>query len=119
MPPTPSSRFAWGLLALVGLAAAALLFFFNPADHAFYPRCPLHAATGLDCPACGGLRAAHLLLHGQVRAAFALNPFLFFAAPCAALLLLPRKTPLPRWIPWAALAALLAAFLWRLWHPIA
>jgi len=118
MPPSPSSRFAWGLLALAGLAAAALLFFFNPADYAFYPRCPLHAVTGLDCPVCGGLRAAHLLLHGQVRAAFALNPFLFFAVPVIALLLLPRKAPLPRWIPWAALAALLAAFLWRLLHPI-
>jgi len=74
----------------------------------------LHALTGLDCPTCGALRATHLLLHGQLRAAFAMNPFLFFAVPCLALLALPRKTPLPRWIPWAALAALLAWFLWRI-----
>ena len=119
MPPSPSSRFVWGLLALLGLAAAVLLFFFNPAEHAFYPRCPLHAVTGLDCPVCGGLRAAHLLLHGQVRDAFALNPFLFFTLPGAALLLLlPRNASLPRWIPWVALAVLLAGFLWRLLHPI-
>ena len=105
---------AVALLALAGLAALALIFVFDPAAHSFYPACPLHALTGLDCPTCGALRAVHLLLHGDIRAAFALNPFLFFAVPCAALLALPRKAPLPRWMPWTALAALLLWFLWRI-----
>lgn len=116
MHPAPSSptKVAAGLLTLAGLAALALLFVFDPATHSFYPTCPLHALTGFDCPTCGALRAAHLLLHGHIRAAFVLNPFLFFAVPCAALLALPRKTPLPRWIPWTALTTLLLWFLWRM-----
>lgn len=101
------------LLALFALIAAAVLFLFDPATHAFYPPCPLHALTGLDCPTCGGLRAAHLLLHGHLRAAFALNPFLFFALPVAALFFLrPFRV---RWLPWMALGALLAWFVWRNW----
>ena len=112
-PPSNPTKFAFAALALAALGAAALLFFFDPATHAFYPRCPLHALTGLDCPACGGLRAVHLLLHGEFRAAYALNPFLFYASPVAALFLIrPART---RWLPWAALGALLAWFVWRNW----
>ena len=113
-PRSTSTKLTISLLILAGLGALALIFFLDPATHSFYPACPLHALTGLDCPTCGALRATHLLLHGHVRAAFALNPFLFFAVPCLALLALPRKTPLPRWTPWIALAALLAWFLWRI-----
>lgn len=115
-PPSPSLRTKGAIVLLIvaSLAALALIFVFDPATHSFYPACPLHTLTGLECPTCGALRAAHLLLHGDIRAAFALNPFLFFAVPCVALLALPRKTPLPRWIPWAALAALFLWFLWRI-----
>ena len=60
-------------------AAAALLYFYDPAAAAFYPSCPLRALTGLLCPFCGSLRAAHELLHGRVLEAAALNPFLFAA----------------------------------------
>lgn len=111
--PSPKTRLAWILLALCGATAVILLFLFDPATHSFYPSCPLHSLTGLDCPTCGGLRAAHLLLHGHIRAAFAMNPFLFFALPAASLLLLPRKNALPQWIPWTALATLAAYFLLR------
>lgn len=69
------------------LLAGALLFFFNPAEHAFYPRCFLKVATGLDCPGCGGLRATHQLLHGNVREAFTLNPLFVIAMPAAAIFL--------------------------------
>jgi len=60
-------------------AAAAVIFFYDPASAAFFPSCPLRALTGLLCPFCGGLRAAHALLHGRVLEAAALNPFLFAA----------------------------------------
>lgn len=60
-------------------AGAALIFLFDPASSSFYPSCPLRALTGLLCPFCGGLRAAHALLHGRVLEAAALNPFLFAA----------------------------------------
>src|SRR5687767_5236276 len=79
------------VLIWIGCAAAAmagvLLFFFNPAEHAFYPRCFLKMTTGLDCPGCGGLRATHQLLHGKVREAFALNPLFVVGLPIAAILL--------------------------------
>ena len=68
---------------VVGLGVAAVLFFFNPVEHGFFPRCYFRAVTGWDCPGCGGLRATHQLLHGEVRAAFALNPLLVLALPLA------------------------------------
>jgi len=71
-----------GLAAAAGLAA--VLFLFNPAEHGFFPRCFFRMFTGWECPGCGGLRAAHQLLHGQVRAAFLLNPLLVLALPCVA-----------------------------------
>jgi hypothetical protein len=60
-------------------AAAALLYFYDPASTPFYPSCPFRALTGLLCPLCGGLRAAHELLHGRVFDAVVLNPFLIAA----------------------------------------
>lgn len=70
-------------IAFVALVAvlALVLFRFDPRQHPFYPRCFFHLATGLDCPGCGGLRATHQLLHGNVRAAFGLNPLLTCVAP--------------------------------------
>ena len=115
MSPSPHSKPVHLLLALFALAAAVLLFLFDPATHSFYPRCPLHALTGLDCPTCGTLRAVHLLLHGNFRAAYALNPFLFLALPLAGLILvrpLRRRIPL---LPWFALAILLVWFIFRNW----
>ena len=104
-------------LSIPILAAGLLLFFFDPSIHTFYPACPLHSLTGIDCPTCGTLRAAHLLLHGKVRAAFALNPLLFFALPVLALLLLRPALARPRWVPWSLLAILLAYFLIRNFLP--
>ncbi|MBI3876043.1 MAG: DUF2752 domain-containing protein [Verrucomicrobia bacterium] len=59
----------------------AVLFVFDPAQNSFYPQCAFKRLTGWDCPGCGGLRSVHQLLHGNVRAAFALNPLLFMLTP--------------------------------------
>lgn len=56
-------------------AVAVLLHAYDPATTAAYPSCPLRALTGLLCPLCGGLRAAHALVHGRVVDAVLLNPF--------------------------------------------
>jgi hypothetical protein len=58
--------FAGVVLGFVILCALAVLFFFNPATHGFYPVCLFHALTGLYCPGCGGTRAVYQLLHGHV-----------------------------------------------------
>jgi uncharacterized protein DUF2752 len=58
----------------IALAAAALLFAFDPATTWWFPSCPFHAMTGWLCPFCGSMRALHALLHGTPRVALALNP---------------------------------------------
>ncbi len=68
----------WKLAVLVAgaLAGIVALFAVDPASSAFFPRCPFHALTGLHCPGCGTLRGLHQLLHGNLRAAFLLNPLM-------------------------------------------
>ena len=48
------------------LGSGAVLFFFDPAKHGFYPICLFHTLTGLNCPGCGATRAAYQLLHGHL-----------------------------------------------------
>ena len=75
---------AWYVaLALLAVAAAAVLYLFAPDQHRFYPRCLFYALTGWQCPGCGGLRAMHSLLHGNVGAAFTYNPLLVSLVPVA------------------------------------
>ena len=72
----------WKVAALVAfLVGCVLVFVFEPSHYSFYPRCWLHAWTGLSCPGCGGLRATHQLLHGNVVGAFKLNPLLVVLLP--------------------------------------
>src|SRR3954471_1248576 len=69
--------------ALLTLAAAPVLFAFDPAVTAWFPSCPWFALTGWLCPLCGSLRAAHALLHGHAGVALALNPLTTTAAAVA------------------------------------
>jgi hypothetical protein len=78
--------FIW-MGAAVVVAGAALLFVFDPARYAFYPRCVFKMLTGLDCPGCGGLRATHQLLHGHVREAFAFNSLFVASLPAIGFLI--------------------------------
>ena len=77
----PPERWPALLVVASGLGAAVALFAFNPSDYHFYPVCFFHRLTGLDCPGCGTLRAAHQLLHGHLREAFALNPLALLLGP--------------------------------------
>ena len=79
-----SPRVNYSMLAIVAFTAAAcgaILFRFNPAEHAFYPQCFFHQITGLQCPGCGGLRAGHQLLHGHLLVALHLNALAVLALP--------------------------------------
>ena len=63
-----------GSLAYVGIG--------NPHSPEFvFPPCPFKALTGWNCPACGGLRMTHDLLHGDLAAAFVDNVFLLVGLP--------------------------------------
>ena len=62
-----------GLIILYGI--------FDPATSIVAPKCLFKTLTGYDCPSCGGQRALHALLNGEISRAFMLNPFLFIATP--------------------------------------
>jgi Protein of unknown function (DUF2752) len=68
-------------LVLAGtlLGIAAMVFFFNPATHNFYPVCQFHRLTGLNCPGCGMTRAFYALLHGNFSTALHDNALFVFA----------------------------------------
>lgn len=85
-------RFWWVKLGLSGLSATllGLLFFFNPSQHSFYPFCAFHRMTGMQCPGCGGLRAVHHFLHGEVITAFRYNQLVVLAIPVVTFLLAQR-----------------------------
>jgi hypothetical protein len=61
--------FAGVVLGATGVGVGAVVFFFNPGTHGFYPVCLFHALTGLNCPGCGMTRALYALLHGNLRLA--------------------------------------------------
>ena len=112
----------WIFLGGAVAAAIALLplYFFNPVEHSFFPRCFFHSMTGLDCPGCGGLRATHQLLHGDFVAALRLNALFvgllpigaFFGLRQLVFLTTGRLWPQPfRSARWAVLiAAMVIAF---------
>ena len=64
------------VLVLAVLGSGAVLFFFDPTRHNFYPICLFHALTGWNCPGCGGTRAAYQLLHGHLLRALRDNALL-------------------------------------------
>ena len=95
--------------------AAAFLFFFNPENFGFYPRCPMFVLTGWQCAGCGATRSLHALLLGEFSHAFKLNPFIFFATPCVLLLCL--KPALAR-KPLAGVAAVIAIIAYTVWRNV-
>jgi hypothetical protein len=67
------------VLSALAVGLAAVVFFFNPAAHNFYPVCQFHRLTGLNCPGCGGTRAFYALLHGHFATALRDNALLMGA----------------------------------------
>ena len=102
--------------AAVVAVAAVVLYTRDPGEPGSYPVCPLNAATGLYCPGCGTLRAAHQLLHGNVGKGFSLNPLAVLAVPFMAyhlaVWLMPALRPTQRqpnaMVTWLLLAAVVA-----------
>ena len=79
-----------GLKALLGILIiaipASVLFFFNPKEAIWMPKCPLYLLTHLQCPSCGSTRAAYSFLHLHFHDAFLYNPFLVLSIPYAIIL---------------------------------
>ena len=63
--PLSLAAFAVIVLGATAIGVGAVVFFFNPGTHGFYPVCLFHALTGWNCPGCGGTRSLYALLHGN------------------------------------------------------
>jgi hypothetical protein len=76
-------RTHWLLVAMLAAAAVAVVMLrvFDPATSGVFPPCPVRYLTGWHCPGCGSLRAIHQLLHGNLRAAWAMNPLTVVLLP--------------------------------------
>ncbi len=79
MPFKKSLYFAGVLLVLAVLAV--IYYRYNPAEYRFFPKCPFHSLTGLNCPGCGSQRAIYSLLHGDFFAAINDNVLLVISIP--------------------------------------
>jgi hypothetical protein len=78
-----------------------------------FPMCPFRLLTGWNCPACGGLRMTHDVLHGDLAAAITDNVFLLFGIPVLAgwLLLRRRRERVLLSVP-AAATIMIAMLAW-------
>jgi hypothetical protein len=132
--PSPRSRLnrwvcASGMVAACA-GVATYVFVVDPNTSSAYPQCPLKALTGLDCPGCGGLRATHSLLHGDIAGAFNHNVLAAVIVPVLAYLIarwvfqqFDIKLPairLPRWSAVAIPVAVIAFTVLRNipWGPL-
>ncbi len=85
-------RAAWPV-ALLG--AVITLVLVDPGRAGRAVDCPFHTLTGLLCPGCGALRAAHRLLHGNLGAALHLNALAVLVLPVLVVVALAPFAPLP------------------------
>ncbi|WP_032688976.1 DUF2752 domain-containing protein [Mycobacteroides abscessus] len=74
-PSTVASRLAAPVVVgAVAVAGCTAIWLGDPTTPGgVLPVCPFKALTGLDCPACGGLRMVYSLMHGDVLAALRYN----------------------------------------------
>ncbi|MFF3752154.1 DUF2752 domain-containing protein [Streptomyces sp. NPDC002018] len=74
-PPRSLVRRLLPPLGVFGAIASAWTYvgLVDPNETGHYPVCPLYWLTGLHCPACGGLRSAYAVAHGDPVTALGAN----------------------------------------------
>ena len=111
----------WGGLVLAIAALSPVWVLLAP----WLRPCIFRSVTGVPCPSCGATRGVLALIDGRLIDAFILNPLLsagvlaFVAGGLIAPLWawrvgsLPRvKHPLPRWVRYAIVLAIIANWWW-------
>ncbi|WP_370328600.1 DUF2752 domain-containing protein [Candidatus Mycobacterium methanotrophicum] len=106
-----------GLFAALGpgaLLAGALGYVGVVDPHrpdSIFPVCPFRLLTGWNCPACGGLRTIHDILHGDLAAAITDNTFLLVGTPMLTGWFLLRRRSGNSLLPVPAVASVVIATL--------
>ncbi len=78
-----------------------------------FPVCPFRLLTGWNCPACGGLRMVHDVLHGDLAAAITDNVVLLVGIPLLARwVLLRRRSGKTLFSPPAVVTVVIAMLAW-------
>lgn len=75
------SRIICICVAVAALVALPVLWYVDPEQAVWMPKCMVHSLTGWQCPGCGITRAAHALLHGEFSRALAYNWFFVISIP--------------------------------------
>lgn len=115
--PSATELAAVRLRIAAGATAVALATVYtvaaNPHDaNATFPLCPTKYLTGLDCPACGGLRLVHDAGHGDLAAMAHDNLLLLVLSPLLVAWLVrlflaswrgETAKPMPRALAWSLL----------------
>ncbi|BBY08559.1 hypothetical protein MNVI_38770 [Mycobacterium noviomagense] len=110
--PSTTRRRLYGAVGSSALLAAFTTYVgladpHNP--HSLFPLCPFKLLTGWNCPACGGLRMVHDVLHGDLLAAVSDNIFLIVGLPMLTVWILLRRRHQNAVLPIAAVATIAAA----------
>ncbi|HEY6650275.1 MAG TPA: DUF2752 domain-containing protein [Mycobacterium sp.] len=115
-PSATSRRSLYGALGTGAVLVGGLAYvgLGDPHSPGFvFPVCPFKALTGWNCPACGGLRMTHDVLHGDLGAAVVDNVFLLVGLPLLAAWLLVRLRRGQSLMPMPAIVVIaMAAITW-------
>ena len=102
---------ATGVLGIGALTYVGIVDPHRPGS--LFPPCPFRLLTGWNCPACGGLRMTHDLLHGDIAAAIVDNAFLLVGLPLLAVWAIWRIRRGERAFPLSAIGVIaVAAITW-------
>ena len=116
MPSSSTRTRLYGRLGSGALAVGALTYIGLVDPHqpgALFPACPFKLLTGWNCPACGGLRMTHDLLHGNLSAAVVDNVFLLIGLPLLAVWSVLRRRRGQRvFTPAALIVITISAIAW-------
>ena len=80
-PPPPARPWQAPVTAGIAVVVGTVVLGVGNPNTTHVPLCPLHAATGLDCPFCGSLRAVHSLAHVDIAGALDHNIMFTLAVP--------------------------------------
>jgi hypothetical protein len=69
------------LMIIAFLLLVAFLYFNDPINSDYTPKCWFKVFTGLSCPGCGFQRCMHAMFHGDFLSAIKYNLFLAIGVP--------------------------------------